>query len=351
MARQKRSDEDKKEELDEDSRRRKKVQQPLYDQLKERDEEKAGLDMNASIQNHADFLMEAGNDEERSSLAAELQQSYGNAYMQQLVERIQAKKGAGRPLEHDTRMEMENALGGELKNVRIHTDSKSDELADELGAVAFTAGKDIFFKNGTYQPYSKAGKKLLGHELAHVVQQGNKLEPPSRITDPAESAEMEAGAAAEALSQGKFIPAQTKPEMTGTIARVWGVEIGQATKAPSKAEPEVTPTPQQLRIWNRLVQQPLEEIDKLITAKPPKYEKAEEQIWEIKKTIQVLEAVFNMKDNILSNAVLLENNLLDVLTAIDGASDPLGVVGWLSGVKSAALPISIWPILQAKEEE
>jgi hypothetical protein len=55
--------------------------------------------------------------------------------------------------------------------VRLHTGSEAADMAKSITAKAFTTGKDVMFGAGQYSPDSAAGKKLMGHELAHVVQQ------------------------------------------------------------------------------------------------------------------------------------------------------------------------------------
>jgi|GEM_PF-1718704 len=69
------------------------------------------------------------------------------------------------------RQRLEERLGQDFGNVRIHTDSNAQNVSNALNARAFTLGKDIFFGSGEYNPGTDAGKHLLGHELAHVVQQ------------------------------------------------------------------------------------------------------------------------------------------------------------------------------------
>jgi len=75
--------------------------------------------------------------------------------------------GQGRPLPDPTRRQMEAAFGEDLSHVRVHEGGQ----AESLDAVAYTQGHHIHFAPGRYSPRSREGQKLLGHELAHVVQQ------------------------------------------------------------------------------------------------------------------------------------------------------------------------------------
>lgn len=79
--------------------------------------------------------------------------------------------GAGRPLEADAREAMERRFGQDLSGVRVHTEPAAAESAQSIGARAYSAGEDIVFGPGKYAPESDSGRRLLAHELAHVVQQ------------------------------------------------------------------------------------------------------------------------------------------------------------------------------------
>ncbi len=91
-----------------------------------------------------------------------------------LTAAIDAERGSGQALDEAARAEMESVLGADFSGVRVHTGPEADALNRELGAAAFTTGRDIFFRNGMYQPGSSAGHELLAHELTHVVQQGGE---------------------------------------------------------------------------------------------------------------------------------------------------------------------------------
>jgi hypothetical protein len=78
---------------------------------------------------------------------------------------------AGRPLDRATRADLEPRLGVDLSEVRVHTDAAAAESAAEIGALAYTVGKDIVFGADQYAPSSSPGRHLLAHELVHTMQQ------------------------------------------------------------------------------------------------------------------------------------------------------------------------------------
>ena len=78
--------------------------------------------------------------------------------------------GNGAPLPTALRQQMEASFGTDFSDVRVHTDASSAPVAS-LNARAYTKGSDIYFNAGQYNPESQEGRRLLGHELAHVVQQ------------------------------------------------------------------------------------------------------------------------------------------------------------------------------------
>jgi len=78
----------------------------------------------------------------------------------------------GAPLEPATRQFMESRFGHDFGSVRIHADAQAAASAQSVGARAYTVGEDLVFNRGQYEPATPAGRHLLAHELAHVVQQG-----------------------------------------------------------------------------------------------------------------------------------------------------------------------------------
>lgn len=77
----------------------------------------------------------------------------------------------GRPLAPQTRAFFEPRFGFSFADVRIHDDSQAASSARAVNALAYTVGNDVVFGQGHYSPDSSAGRRLLAHELTHVVQQ------------------------------------------------------------------------------------------------------------------------------------------------------------------------------------
>lgn len=77
----------------------------------------------------------------------------------------------GQPLPDEVQAQMSESFGHDFSHVRVHTGTQAAEASSRLQAKAFTAGNDIVFAEGQYQPQSQEGRKLLAHELTHVVQQ------------------------------------------------------------------------------------------------------------------------------------------------------------------------------------
>lgn len=85
---------------------------------------------------------------------------------------VQRSIGGGVPLDRDTRAFMEPRFGQNFADVRIHTGEQAARSAAAIGAEAYTIGRDVVFGAGRHAPQSSEGRKLIAHELTHVVQQG-----------------------------------------------------------------------------------------------------------------------------------------------------------------------------------
>lgn len=109
----------------------------------------------------------------------------------------------GQPLPEPLRRELESFFSEEFSQVRVHVGLE----APAVGALAFTADSELYFAPGCYRPESRQGRRLLAHELAHVVQQREGRVPAPRTSGPCllVDAELEAEAerAAEAFVRGE----------------------------------------------------------------------------------------------------------------------------------------------------
>jgi len=97
----------------------------------------------------------------------------GMAATPELESSIQQARGSGKPIAESIRKPMEKSFGADFSGVRVHADAQSDQLNQSIQARAFTTGKDIFFRQGEYNPASRGRQELIAHELTHVVQQSS----------------------------------------------------------------------------------------------------------------------------------------------------------------------------------
>jgi len=84
---------------------------------------------------------------------------------------IGALQSGGEPLAAPTRSFFEPRFGRDFSGVRVHADVSAAATAQSVNALAYTHGNHIVFGAGQYQPNTAGGRRLLAHELTHVVQQ------------------------------------------------------------------------------------------------------------------------------------------------------------------------------------
>ncbi|WP_298892641.1 DUF4157 domain-containing protein [uncultured Psychroserpens sp.] len=113
-------------------------------------------------------------EEEEGKLQTKSNTTHSQIASNQVSNKIKRKSGQGRRMPKKTKTEMEASFGTDFSDVNIHTDDEAIHMNKELGAQAFTHGKDVYFNSGKYNPDSSEGKHLLAHELTHVVQQNGK---------------------------------------------------------------------------------------------------------------------------------------------------------------------------------
>ncbi len=357
MVEHQRINRDKTEELEESSHK-KRGQQQLYDQLKAPDEGTVDFQAEPSLEKHTALLANAHSDKQRASLVIQLQQSYGNTYVQRLLnsramqakltinppddeyekeadrvadavtqtpasqvqrqpieeeeeelmmkpaseiqrqpmeeeeeeellqgkpaseiqrqeeeeEMLQAKPvgsqpamvsenletqindalSGGQPLADSVRTSLEPHFEHDFSQVCLHTDAEADKLSRKLEAEAFTTGKDIFFRDGAYQPDTDSGKRLIAHELTHVVQQ-------------------------------QSAPALQREEVTSTTAE---------TQTPTTETAEAAPATAALRaLWESMVVGPVQEAHSVLTSGGPVAETAQQASELFRTSIETIRAI------------------------------------------------------------
>jgi len=85
----------------------------------------------------------------------------------------QVLRSPGQPLADDDHEFFRSRFGFDFSHVHVHNDHTASESAQSINALAYTSGSDIAFAAGQYQPGTEAGRRLLAHELTHVVQQSS----------------------------------------------------------------------------------------------------------------------------------------------------------------------------------
>jgi uncharacterized protein DUF4157 len=114
-----------------------------------------------------------------------------------------AVREAGHPIDSVTLTQFQIALNHDLSAVRLHTGDRAAASAASLGARAYTVGHHVVFGRGEYAPTTAGGRHLIGHELAHVIQQSR-----GGSSTPAEDPSLQASAdhAADRVASGHLAP-------------------------------------------------------------------------------------------------------------------------------------------------
>jgi hypothetical protein len=82
----------------------------------------------------------------------------------------------GQSLDPPTRAFFEPRFGHDFSRVRVHADKAAQTSAASIDAQAYTVGHHVAFGSGRFAPQTPAGRMLLAHELAHVIQQGEAVQ-------------------------------------------------------------------------------------------------------------------------------------------------------------------------------
>lgn len=121
----------------------------------------------------------------------------------------------GQPLPNETRNFYEPGFGYDFSHVKVHTDNVAAKSS--INALAYTSGSNIVFNKGQYSTDTESGKKLLAHELTHLVQQVNGIQ--RSISYDSKGKEEFIVNPAENIKEKKFHMGLTKPTMNGIEMR------------------------------------------------------------------------------------------------------------------------------------
>jgi hypothetical protein len=78
---------------------------------------------------------------------------------------------SGRPLEPALQQDMEQRFGNDFSQVRVHTGGVAAQSARDVNAHAYTVGNNVVFGAGQFAPGTQEGRRLIAHELTHIIQQ------------------------------------------------------------------------------------------------------------------------------------------------------------------------------------
>jgi predicted chitinase len=167
-----------------------------------------------------------------------------------LTEALVQQRPGGGAVPADLRARAEPVLGADLSGVKLHAGAESATAAASVGARAYTVGQDVHFGAGEYRPGSEAGDRLIAHELAHTVQQGDVGGAPQfklGVSQPGDAPEVEADHLADAIVTGgggaRGVTQRTAPQIArfptdpmDTTGKD-GEPQGAATRPPGAVDP------------------------------------------------------------------------------------------------------------------
>jgi Domain of unknown function (DUF4157) len=147
--------------------------------------------------------------------------------------------GEGRPLDDRDRAYFEPRFGQDLGHVRLHTSSRAAASARAVGAQAYAVGRDIVLGQPGPDLGTLAGRRLLAHELAHVVQQA-PASPKTRrsgvssltVSHPDDPAEREADRVADVVTRGPQIPPGLALLRSGPLGLPYMPRVGPLASVP-----------------------------------------------------------------------------------------------------------------------
>lgn len=145
-------------------------------------------------------------------------------------------RSPGQPLHGPTRSYFEPRFRHDFSKVRIHADARASESARSVNALAYTVGPRIAFAAGQYQPRSASGRKLLAHELTHVVQQHGHIhsDGPLPIGPTGDRHERAAEAASATLDNGAFADLSSSKAAPSSVQRAGPMTCASGASSENK---------------------------------------------------------------------------------------------------------------------
>ncbi|MEO7131104.1 MAG: DUF4157 domain-containing protein [Dermatophilaceae bacterium] len=134
------------------------------------------------------------------------------------------ENSSGSPLAEPVREDMESRLGADFSDVRVHTGDEAHRSARAVNAHAFTVGSNIVFQRGNYDTASPSGKRMLAHELTHVIQQrsgpvdGTSTGDGVKVSDPSDRFERAASDNAERVMSRPTTVGVQREDDEGAVA-------------------------------------------------------------------------------------------------------------------------------------
>lgn len=153
--------------------------------------------------------------EESHKIKTEHDQHFG--ITSDIESKISSVRGNGQPLTNTVRSLFEQKFGCDLSDVRVHMDATAAKAAESVKAKAFTIDRDVVFGTEQYKPNTDSGKRLIAHELVHVVQQTKKHSVALQNNE--DVAKREAKSSGISGLQSKKVAELVKNHNTGLLSR------------------------------------------------------------------------------------------------------------------------------------
>ena len=131
------------------------------------------------------------------------------------VDRVLASNG--RPLDAPLQQDMGQRFGQDFSRVRVHAGADAEQSALDINAHAYTVGHHLVFGPGQFAPHTLTGRKLLAHELTHVVQQS------ASATQTVQRATMQLGAVTVTIDYGELSGVTSAAMADHIVAQITGL--------------------------------------------------------------------------------------------------------------------------------